>query len=45
MTIVTALYIAALICGLIDEAQTLGRSILGYAVILMAIGLLWGRLG
>lgn len=44
-TIVTALYLAALILALVDEFQTRGQSILGYAVVAMSIGLLWGRLG
>lgn len=45
MTIVTGLYLAALIFALVDELQTRGQSILGYAVVVMSIGLLWGRLG
>jgi hypothetical protein len=39
-----ALTIAALIVALIDEFQSAGKSLLGWAVILLAIAFLWGRL-
>ena len=37
----TALYLAALLLALIDQAIARGRSIVGWAVILVCIGLLW----
>ena len=45
MTLVVALYFAALILAFVEEFQAHGRSILGYAVILIAIALLWGHIG
>jgi len=39
-----ALTIAALILALVDEFNAHGRSLLGWAVILLCAALLWGRL-
>jgi Na+/phosphate symporter len=40
----TALFIAALFLALVEEAQHNGRVLLGWAVVLIALGLLWGWL-
>ena len=42
--IVTVLFLVALILACIDEIRARGQSLTGYAVILLAVGLLWGRL-
>jgi hypothetical protein len=42
---ITAIFLAALIVALVDEFIQHGRSLTGWAVVLLAIGLLWGRLG
>lgn len=42
--LVTALLIAALVLALIEEFQAQGRSLIGWAVVLVAIALLIGRL-
>jgi drug/metabolite transporter superfamily protein YnfA len=42
--IVVALILAALIIALVNELQANGRSLTDYAVILIALALLWGRL-
>lgn len=39
-----ALFIAGLVLALIEEFNAHGRSILGWAVVLVCIGLLWGAL-
>lgn len=39
-----ALTIVALILALIDEFQAQGRSLVGWAVVALAIALLWGKL-
>jgi hypothetical protein len=41
----TILFIVALILALIDEFRAHGQSLTGWAVILLALGLLWGFLG
>jgi hypothetical protein len=41
----TILEIVALILALVAEFQAQGRSILGWAVVALAIALLWGHLG
>jgi drug/metabolite transporter superfamily protein YnfA len=41
----TALALVALILAAIDELQAQGRALTSWAVILIAIALLWGRLG
>lgn len=43
--IALACYIAALVLALIDEFQAKGTHLLGWAVILVCIGLLAGHLG
>jgi hypothetical protein len=35
-------FFVALILALVDEFQARGRSLLGWAVVLVCIGLLWG---
>jgi hypothetical protein len=40
-----ALLIAALVLALVDEFQAQGRSLVGWAVVLVCIALLAGRLG
>ena len=45
MTIPTILFVVALILALVDEFQAQGRSLVGWAVVAIAIGLLWGHLG
>lgn len=37
-------YVVALVLAVVDEFQAQGRSLLGWAVIALAVGLLWGRL-
>lgn len=38
------LIIAAGVLGIADELQSEGRSLVGWAVVLLAIALVWGRL-
>ncbi len=45
MTIPTILFVVALILALVDEFQAQGKSLTGWAVVMIAIGLLWGNLG
>lgn len=45
MSIPTILTVVALILALVDEFQAQGRSLTGWAVALIAIALLWGKLG
>ena len=42
MAFPTVFYLVALILALVEEFQAQGRSILGWAVALVCIGLLWG---
>lgn len=42
MTIPAILFLVALILALIEEAGAKGRALTDWAVILLAIGLLWG---
>ena len=44
MSIPEILFIVALILALIEEFQASGRSLVGWAVALVCIGLLWGAL-
>ena len=44
MEVVTVLYLAALLLALVDELRSRGQSLTGWAVVLIAIVLLWGRL-
>lgn len=44
MSIPTILILVALIFALVDEARAQGQSLTGWAVILIAISLLWGTL-
>ena len=45
MSIPTILTVVALILALVDEFQAQGKSLLGWAVVLLSIALLWGKLG
>ena len=45
MTIPDLLVIAALLLALVDEFRAAGRSLTGWAVVLVCISLLWGQLG
>ncbi len=45
MTVVTILFAVALILALVDEFQAQGKSLVAWAVVFIAIGLLWGKLG
>lgn len=45
MSIPTVLFFVSLILALVDELQSDGKSLLGWAVVLTDIGLLWGHLG
>ena len=40
----TVLYLAALILALVDEARAHGQSLTAWAVVGIALGLLWGTL-
>lgn len=42
MGVPTVLYIVALILAIIEEFRAQGQSLLAWAVILIAAGLLWG---
>lgn len=42
--IITALFLVALILALVDEFRARGQSLTGWAVVAIALGLLWGRL-
>jgi len=44
MSIPTVLFVVALILALIDEFRAEGKSLTGWAVVLVCIGLLWGNL-
>jgi len=44
MTIPTILFVVALVLALVEEFQAQGRSLLGWAVVFVCIGLLWGTL-
>ena len=44
MSIATILFAVALILALVDEFQTQGKSLVAWAVVFIAIGLLWGHL-
>ena len=44
MSIPTILFVVALILALIDEFRAEGKSLTGWAVVLVCIGLLWGNL-
>ena len=44
MSIPTVLFLVALILALVDEFQARGQSLLGWAVVIISIGLLWGNL-
>jgi hypothetical protein len=37
-------FVVALIVALVEEFQAHGRSLIGWAVVLVCIGLLWGSL-
>lgn len=45
MSIPIVLFAVALVLGLIDEFQSNGRSLVGWAVVAIAVGLLWGHVG
>lgn len=40
----TILFIVALILALVDQIRAKGQSLTGWAVVLLALGLLWGLL-
>lgn len=42
MSVPTILFIVALILALIDEFRARGQSLTGWAVVFIALGLLWG---
>ena len=44
MSIPTVLFLVAFILALVDELQAEGKSLLGWAVAFIAVGLLWGHL-
>lgn len=44
MSIPTVLFLVALILALVDELRAKGQSLMGWAVVLLAVGLLWGSL-
>ena len=44
MSIPVVLFIVALILAAIDQIRARGQSLTGWAVILIAIGLRWGKL-
>ena len=41
MSITTLLIVVALVLALVEEFQSVGRSLLGWAVVLVCIALLW----
>ena len=43
--IVFAFYIVALILALVEEGQSHLHSLLGWAVVFVCLGLLWGHIG
>lgn len=45
MSIPIVLFVVALIMALIDEFRSQGQSLTGWAVVAIAVGLLWGNLG
>jgi hypothetical protein len=45
VNIPTILFIVALILAIIEEFRVQGQSLVSWAVILIALGLLWGHLG
>jgi len=45
MSIPTILFVVALILALVDEFRAQGQSLTGWAVVAIAIGLLWGNVG
>jgi hypothetical protein len=45
VSIPVVLFVIALILGAIDELRARGESLTAWAVILVAIGLLWGHVG
>lgn len=45
MSIPTLLIIIGLVLALVDEFQAQGRSLIGWGLIAVCLGLLWGQLG
>lgn len=43
MTIPTILFVVALLLALVDEFRSQGQSLTGWAVVLVCLGLLYGR--
>lgn len=39
-----ALFLVALVLALVDEFRSRGQSLTGWAVVALAVGLLWGQL-
>lgn len=44
MSIPAFLFLLAVVLALIEEFRTRGQSVLGWCVVLIGIGLLWGRI-
>jgi hypothetical protein len=44
MSIATVLIVIGLVLALVDEFQAQGRSIIGWALVAVCLGLLWGQL-
>lgn len=45
MSLPVLLYVVALILALIDEFRAQGQSLTAWAVVFLAVGLLWGHFG
>ena len=45
MSIPTLLILGGLLLALVHQFQSQGRSLLGWAMVLVCLGLLWGNLG
>jgi hypothetical protein len=45
MSIPTVLFIISIVLAIVEEFQTNGRSLVGWAIIATDVGLLWGHLG
>ena len=45
MSIAIVLFIVALVLALVEEFQAQGRSLIGWAVVAICVGLLYGHLG
>jgi hypothetical protein len=45
MSVLVLIYVMALVFAAVDEIHAQGQSFTAWAVILIAIGLLWGHIG